>query len=216
MKKTLSIFLCLIIVVSLFGCNVQNEDNLDNKGSNTATNEVLNNTSNSTEKTSNEIYNEPFPDKKVIDIHSLEELNKMREMLLCEDEEQLKEYLSSFGNAITNTKPTKEDLEMFVSLADRFSFVNIVDGELILMHYSDGISIDTGHPCTHFAFLHPIHLLASSTASSALYPRHTSSKFFARTCGSCSLTGTLFNTSAIIRHLRSFHIRRDVYRLPVI
>lgn len=144
MKKTLSIFLCLIIVVSLFGCNVQNEDNLDNKGSNTATNEILNNTSNSTEKTSNEIYNEPFPDKKVIDIHSLEELNKMREMLLCEDEDQLKEYLSSFGNATTNIKPTKEDIEMFVSLADRFSFVNIVDGELIWMHYSDGISIDTG------------------------------------------------------------------------
>ena len=144
MKKTLSIFLCLIIVISLFGCNVQNEDNLNNQESNTATNEILNNTSNSTEKTSNEIYNEPFPDKKVIDIHSLEELNKMREMLSCEDEEQLKEYLSNFGNAITNTKPTKEDLEMFVSLADRFSFVNIVDGELIWMHYSDGISIDTG------------------------------------------------------------------------
>ena len=144
MKKILSIFLCFIIVVSLFGCNVQNEDNLDNKGSKTATNEVLNNTSNSTEKTSGEVYNEPLPEGKVIDIHSLEELNKMREMLSCEDEEQLKEYLSSFGNAITNTKPTKEDLEMFVSLADRFSFVNIVDGELILMHYSDGISIDTG------------------------------------------------------------------------
>lgn len=144
MKKTLSIFLCLIIVVSLFGCNVQNEDNLNNKGSNTATNEILNNTPNSTEKTSGEVYNEPFPDKKVIDIHSLEELNKMREMLLCEDEDQLKEYLSSFGNATTNIKPTKEDIEMFVSLADRFSFVNIVDGELILMHYSDGISIDTG------------------------------------------------------------------------
>ena len=140
MKKILSIFLCFIIVVSLYGCNVQSEDNI----SNTATNEVLNNTSNSTEKTSGEVYDEPHPDGKVIDIHSLEELNKMREMLSCEDEEQLKEYLSSFGNAITNTKPTKEDLEMFVSLADRFSFVNIVDGELILMHYSDGISIDTG------------------------------------------------------------------------
>ena len=123
MKKTLSIFLCLIIVVSLFGCNVQNEDNLDNKGSNTATNEVLNNTSNSTEKTSNEIYNEPFPDKKVIDIHSLEELNKMREMLLCEDEEQLKEYLSSFGNATTNIKPTKEDLEMLI-LKSRYQEAN--------------------------------------------------------------------------------------------
>ena len=68
MKKTLSIFLCLIIVVSLFGCNVQNEDNLNNQESNTATNEILNNTSNSTEKTSGEVYDEPLPDKKVIDI----------------------------------------------------------------------------------------------------------------------------------------------------
>ena len=84
------------------------------------------------------------------------------------------------------------------------------------LEMNPGISIDTGHPCTHFAFLHPIHLFASSTASSALYPRQTSSKFFARTCGSCSLTGTLFNTSAIIRHLHSVHIRRDVYHLPVI
>lgn len=140
MKEILSILLCLIIVASLFGCN----NAPDGAESNATASEVLNNTSNSTEKTSCEIYNESIPDEKVIDIHSLEELTKMREMLLCEDEKQLKEYLSSFGNATTNTKPTKEDLELFVSLANRFLFVNIVDGELIWMHYSDGISIDTG------------------------------------------------------------------------
>ena len=46
--------------------------------------------------------------------------------------------------------------------------------------------------------------------------RHTSSKFVALTFGSCSLTGTLFNTFAIICHLRSFRIHRDGCHLPVI
>ena len=63
--------------------------------------------------------------------------------------------------------------------------------------------------CTHFAFLQVRHLEASSIASSLLYPRHTSSKFVALTFGACSLTGTFFNTSPIICHLRTVRIRRD-------
>ena len=72
--------------------------------------------------------------------------------------------------------------------------------------------MDTGHPLIHCAFLQLIHLEASSMASSLLYPKHTSSKFVARTLGSCSRTGVFFNTS-ITCHLRNFHIRRDVYLL---
>ena len=79
-----------------------------------------------------------------------------------------------------------------------------------------GILIETGQPSIHFAFLQLIHLVASSIASSLLYPKHTSSKFLARTSGSCSLTGTFFNTSAISCHLHNDHTHRDVYHLPVI
>ncbi len=60
-----------------------------------------------------------------------------------------------------------------------------------------GISIDTGHPFLHCAFLQFKHLEASLTASSSLYPKQTSSKFVALTFGSCSLTGTLINLSFI-------------------
>ena len=69
-----------------------------------------------------------------------------------------------------------------------------------------GISIETGQPVIHFAFLHFKQREASSFASSILYPKHTSSKFVALTLASCSLTGTFFNTS-IICHLRirNFH-----------
>ena len=68
-----------------------------------------------------------------------------------------------------------------------------------------GILMETGHPSIHFGFFT---VQAASMplplASSLLYPKHTSSKFVARTFGSCSLTGTLlqyvmplFVTSAI-------------------
>ena len=77
-----------------------------------------------------------------------------------------------------------------------------------------GMLILTGHPVIHFAFLQPRQRCASSTASSLLYPRHTSSKFVARTFGSCSRTGTLFNPFAIICHLRTGRIHRDGLRLP--
>ena len=61
-----------------------------------------------------------------------------------------------------------------------------------------GMLIDTGHPLTHIAFLQFKHLEASAIASSSLYPRQTSSKFFALTSGFCSLTGTFFITSTIL------------------
>ena len=55
--------------------------------------------------------------------------------------------------------------------------------------------MDTGQPFMHCAFLQFKQRAASAIASSALYPKHTSSKFAARTCGSCSRTGTLVITS---------------------
>src|SRR5699024_7137316 len=61
-----------------------------------------------------------------------------------------------------------------------------------------GILMATGHPWIHFAFLQLMQREASSIASSALYPKHTSSKFVALTFGSCSRIGTFFNTSPIL------------------
>ena len=66
-----------------------------------------------------------------------------------------------------------------------------------------GMLILTGHPVIHFAFLQPRQRCASSTASSLLYPRHTSSKFVARTSAPahvpvlCLIPLPLFVTSAL-------------------
>ncbi len=58
-----------------------------------------------------------------------------------------------------------------------------------------GMSIATGHPFTHCAFLQLRQRDASAMASPSSYPRQTSSKFAERAAGSCSRTGTLFKTS---------------------
>ncbi len=54
-----------------------------------------------------------------------------------------------------------------------------------------GIFTDTGHAATHLGFLQLRQRVASSIASSLLYPYDTSSKFVLLILGSCSRTGTL-------------------------
>ncbi len=77
--------------------------------------------------------------------------------------------------------------------------------------------MDTGHPSIHFAFFTA---KASVCFFHCLFFIITVTNLFevlaALTFASCSLTGTFFNTSAIICHLRNVRIRRDGCRLPVI
>ena len=98
-------------------------------------------------------------------------------------------------------------------------FAGYKDEMKTFLDINPGISIDTGHPLTHFGFLHPKHLLASFKAPSSSYPKQTSSKFLALTLGSCSLTGVLFilSTTLFITYvLRIRNLLYDVCRLLLI
>ena len=136
MKKIISIFLILIVILtSFFGCNTYNKE------SNTDTDEILSITSDSDESSLGEIHNEPLY-KKDINVHSLEELSKMREMLLDENEDQLNEYLEKMyfesGSSIEE-KMTKKDIETFIALADSLPFVNVVDGGIAWINHNETI-----------------------------------------------------------------------------
>jgi hypothetical protein len=135
MKKIISALLLLVVIItSLCACNSLDSDNHN------TTEEFLHSASDITENYSNSNYNDTPHVNKIIDIRSIDELEKMKKMLLCEDEAQLNEYLASSQNGAVSI----EDLKMFLSLADSFMFVNVVEGELSWMYYHDGFSVDTG------------------------------------------------------------------------
>ena len=136
MKKIICILLVLIIIsISFIGCNGHVDNSIDNEEMNTTTDEI----SNSTEQTTDEPHKESPFEGMAIDIRSLDELLNMREMLLCTEEDQLKDYLAG----LTGTATKKEDIEKLITLADGLQFVNIVDGELSWIRYRDGKNLNT-------------------------------------------------------------------------
>lgn len=125
MKKTLSIFLCLIIVVSLFGCNNTSAE----VESNTPTEEILNNISNVTEKSSGVIYDTVPPPKSISLDSPKDELSQMREILYCADKELLEKALSSWGCYTT------EELLTFLDVVDSISYIDALDGDITWISY---------------------------------------------------------------------------------
>ena len=144
MKKLFAMILIMIIVIMSFvGCNTSidnNSYNSDNVPDTTVTDEISN-----SETSTELVYISPMV-YKCIDMQSFDEFLKMKQVLLAEDEEQIKEYLSGSSNLING----KEDLEMFLDLAERLPAVNAVDGELCWIYYCDSDSIDTGVRCQVF------------------------------------------------------------------
>lgn len=135
MKKIICILLVLIVIsTSFFGCNGYVDNGLDNEEMNTTTYE----NSNSTEQTTNANHMDSPFDGMAIDIRSLDELLNMREMLLCTEEDQLKDYLAGLAGTAT-----KVGIEKLITLADGLQFVNIVDGELSWIRYRDGKNLNT-------------------------------------------------------------------------
>ena len=65
-----------------------------------------------------------------ISVRSMEALAQMREMISCEDEELLQEYLYSIEGDGTKTR---QDLIEFVNLADNVMFAPIINGEIIAL-----------------------------------------------------------------------------------
>ncbi|MBE6697930.1 MAG: hypothetical protein E7581_05345 [Ruminococcaceae bacterium] len=82
-----------------------------------------------------------------IEVHSLAELNEMRSMIDCDDPDELKEYLLRVhGDTLDGTPISKEDLVYFVSRVDKLPYVNLLEGEIVWIHYLCGKSKDTGLP----------------------------------------------------------------------
>ena len=69
-------------------------------------------------------------------IHSMEELEEMREMILCQDEQKLKEYLRSIKGGGAGGR---ENLIFFVNLVDSVPYVHCFEGDIIWIDYSKGV-----------------------------------------------------------------------------
>ena len=78
---------------------------------------------------------------------------------------------------VTSSIPNEGKSTVSINLAQAIA----TSGKSVLLVEAD--MRRTGHPCIHFAFLQLMQRKASSIASSALYPRQTSSKLVALTFG---------------------------------
>ena len=88
----------------------------------------------------NTVLNDMLPSKS-IEIYSIEKLNEMRDMLSCNDEVQLGEYIKSVADCgIQN----KDDLFSFVKLIDSLPQMSILEGNITWIRFSHSISEDTG------------------------------------------------------------------------
>lgn len=127
MKKTLSIFLCLIIVISLFGCN----NTFDDAESNATIEDDI---SDVTEEPSGMIFDNVPPPKWISLYSPEEELPKMREMLYCTDEQKFRDYLYSLYIYDTDGR---ERLLVFLDRVDSIPYIKIYDEEITVINYQE-------------------------------------------------------------------------------
>ena len=127
MKKTLSIFLCLIIVVSLFGCN----NTFDDAESNATIEDDI---SDVTEEPSGMIFDNVPPPKWISLYSPKEELPKIREMLYCTDEQKFRDYLHSLYIYDTDGR---ERLLTFLDRVDSVPYIKIYDEEITMIDYQE-------------------------------------------------------------------------------
>ena len=83
---------------------------------------------------------EQLPDEK-ISVRSIEELDYMRSMLLCTDNEILANYLRSIEGGGAHSK---EDIEKFIDIVDSVPIFEIIEGDISWISYSTGQSNETG------------------------------------------------------------------------
>ena len=80
---------------------------------------------------------------ETINVRSIEELNYMRSMLLCTDNEMLANYLRSIEGGGAHSK---EDIEKFIDIVDSVPIFKIIEGDISWISYSTGQSNETGDP----------------------------------------------------------------------
>ncbi len=123
MKKLVLILIALVFILT--GCQKQPEDELEKET-----------TGNDSENTTNHV-----PPNPSINIHGLEELEKMREMAESKDEEALNLYLRSVkGGGAHN----REDLIAFLDLIDSLPILKLIDGEINRICHEEGELPTTG------------------------------------------------------------------------
>ncbi len=110
-KNILIIFLTVLLLLT--GCQEVSPDKVDD-----------------TSTTSGVIYDKDAVLTKDIFVHSIEELEYMREMMLCNDENQLADYLFSKGVY------SKEELENYIKIVDSVPYVDLLDGDISWINYS--------------------------------------------------------------------------------
>lgn len=160
MKKTLLCILLMIVIVLAVGCQ-QADPGLDNDTQitieqNTESSETVPDTENventqenattETDAVTNEPSSEPVSSGNPpwsLEVRSLQEFLKMKEMIACEDEELLQQYLLGLFGGLAQSK---EDLIAFVSLVEKIPYVDIIDGEITWISYMMGTSVDTNEP----------------------------------------------------------------------
>lgn len=134
--KILRISICLIVcLVFIFGgCQKEQGDTIGDTSQNDHKDSIGD--------TSQNDHEEPPMYDLHVEVHSAEELAKMREMASCSDEKLLKEYLQTSGSGAR----TKEELDQFIKLIDTIPYVSLIEGELTWACHKIGESIDTGKP----------------------------------------------------------------------
>ena len=83
-----------------------------------------------------------------IEVRSMKEFEKMREMIDCEDEQELAEYLQGLGGY---TVDSRQDLIDFVALAESMSCAQIIDGEVTYMSRVIGTTVASNEPYDLFS-----------------------------------------------------------------
>ena len=84
-----------------------------------------------------------YPPSPSISLRSMEALALMREMIMCEDEEAVQEYLRGIEGGGADDK---QDLVDFVALVDGTPYAWLVQGEVTWLHYQNAVSVDTNEP----------------------------------------------------------------------
>ena len=170
MKKRISFVLIIGILVVCTGCYQTETDDLEMTNLNQDTTEYdtvktgggsapevsestqktpvesSDNSTIETETVTTDITNEPMDPgepPRSIEVRSWQELLEMKEMIACEDDERVQQYLSGIDGGLVQSK---DDLIAFVSLVEKNPHVDIIDGEITWISYMIGTSVDTNEP----------------------------------------------------------------------
>ena len=150
MKKILLLLTIVMFVFTFSACNSAQQNELPEEEQTLIDNSEEMSESETIKEEEESETNPEFVDtpiRKCFRVRSIEEFKQMKEMLSCEDEDKLREYLYSIG------AHSKDDLELFLELSDRFGVVNTIDGKISSISYMESEVVPTGEDYTEFSIV---------------------------------------------------------------